>query len=444
MSTTLYIIDQTSILPKGTCQTLYRLVLLDSDCSIEDYYLVKNVRRYIKISGESYEKLLTDIPKENTISFTSHNNIIIPDERNGYYLGDITDLIPICTKYLPPKIIKDVTKKGHDINIRILREIGIDVSSINDKTLIDIRDLNKKDSTKKNYITALIYHHIDNIDYVTMLRKELDLYNKQIKQLINKNIKTDTQKKNFISWNRVIEITNRLRDIGLTKYHIILSLYTLMYPRRILDYSRMHYLENISAQSNDIILYLDNTKTQIVSSPQSCKGDINKNYFGKYDSMYVFVFNNYKTVNKYGTQILEVDHELSTILVKYIADNNIQSGKNILELTDNQLCLSLNKIFNIYENKDISASMLRHIYLSDNYNTLNIDEKRIIGIKMGHSIEMQAEYVKIDKDYVNESSELDTSREKGLFLKKGCRKSEEEKKESRRLRNLKFRNKNIQ
>ena len=60
---------------------------------------------------------------------------------------------------------------------------------------------------------------------------------------------------------------------------------------------------------------------------------------------------------------------------------------------------------------------------------------------MGHSVEMQAEYVKIDKEYINESIELDTSRERILFLEKGCRKSESEKKESRRLRNLKFRNK---
>lgn len=47
---------------------------------------------------------------------------------------------------------------------------------------------------------------------------------------------------------------------------------------------------------------------------------------------------------------------------------------------------------------------------SDNYYTLNIDEKRIIGIKMGHSIEIQAEYVKIDMVEVKESEVLNILR----------------------------------
>jgi hypothetical protein len=62
---------------------------------------------------------------------------------------------------------------------------------------------------------------------------------------------------------------------------------------------------------------------------------------------------------------------------------------NKKHIPDNGITRILNKIFN----KKIGSSMLRHIYLSDKYGQQKEDMKQD-SIKMGHSINQQADYIK--------------------------------------------------
>lgn len=429
----IYIINQ-QVVKQYTNGVLYKVILSDDIDSIYKNYLKKDIIYIIDNESNLLEKYICIINeiKKNKKMKIDYN----------YYLGDITDLLNICKMYTNIPIIidkqitkktelKEVTKNGHKAILNILKKI-IDIENIDIESLKVINNLDKKDSTKKNYITALISYYRSKEDnkyknIIELLVNEMNKYSQKIDIIIKNNTKTETQKENFSSWSRVLDINNRLNELGKTNdkiqyYNIILSLYTKMCPRRIADYSNLYYIETPPVDSDNQILYVDNNKICKNVGKNKYEHIGEKNYFGKYKDMYVFVFNNYKTNYSYKKQILEVDKDLANMIVEYIAKNNIKYEQNIFNLSDNKLKYTLQNIFKTYENKKISASMLRHIYLSDNISNQSIWEKEFIGLKMGHSIDMQTKYIKYDKENVKESIELDISREGKLLGKNGSRK----------------------
>lgn len=387
---------------------------------------------------------------------------------HNYFLGTLQELLSICKIYIDKVnikpdnsktiqesyILKNNTIKNHEGNLKVLQKI-INIDNIDETALKIIDDLKKSDATKKNYIAALKYYYrINKKDSDTLMLTErllntsMEKYCQQIDTFIKSNTKSIVQSNNFISWSRVLEISERLfilsKENHLFEYYsIILALYVKMYPRRITDYSNLHYAEHLNIIDNAQILYLDHT--QIDQNIMKPVHDIDgtKNYFGKHNNMYVFVFNNYKTNFTYKKQIIEVNTELANMIMKYIQQNKIVDDQNIFNLTDAKLKYTLQKIFEVYENKKISASMLRHIYLSDNIDTQNIREREIIGLKMGHSISMQQKYIKYDYDNINPlSPNLDISRENKLLGGKGCRKkykNDDEIREARKRNTKKYR-----
>jgi hypothetical protein len=110
-----------------------------------------------------------------------------------------------------------------------------------------------------------------------------------------------------------------------------------------------------------------------------------------------FIFQNYKTAKSYGKQECEITKPLKLVLNKWfkvipdscdfvLFDNKYQP------LTSPQMTHRLNEIFG----RKISTSMLRHIYLTNKFKNIDLDELQKTATEMGNSPMQALLYVKKD------------------------------------------------
>jgi hypothetical protein len=109
-----------------------------------------------------------------------------------------------------------------------------------------------------------------------------------------------------------------------------------------------------------------------------------------------FVFNNYKTVKTYGACFIDIPKELLTIIKKYLkiipeGQDNLLFNRNGHAINESDMRRRLNGIFE----KNISTSMLRHIYLTGKYSFVNLKEMTEDAVAMGTSVGQLMQYVKI-------------------------------------------------
>ena len=125
-----------------------------------------------------------------------------------------------------------------------------------------------------------------------------------------------------------------------------------------------------------------------------------RNFDTKTDNYYKggkFYFNQYKTKDKYGLQVLDVPKELNTLIKKWIKLNKndyllFSSNKN--HLSSSQITRILNKAFN---GKHVSTDMLRHIFLTNQYKDIpKLNDMESLAADMGHSLNTALQYIKRD------------------------------------------------
>ena len=242
----------------------------------------------------------------------------------------------------------------------------------------------KNDNTRKSYVASIV---------ATLNRQKGKVWedlNKYYKALFLKerNIfaekptheKSETQEKNWISWDEVMSIFNKLKekadevekkprlsnaDKKIMEHYMILALYVLQPPRR-----------------NDwYYMVLGNGD------------DKNKNYVDLKEKKYHF--NNYKTAKTSGKEVIDIPDEIIPCLKSYISKMNLSDGDYLLFPDDetrtnsNRMTKALNSIIG----KKVGASMLRHIYLSNKYGKVMKDQQDDAEF-MAHSVSMQKDYVK--------------------------------------------------
>ena len=244
-----------------------------------------------------------------------------------------------------------------------------------------------KDTTKRGYLISI----------VSVLKSQGEPFNKLYKKYyktmldVNKiindippNTKTETQTKNWITWDEVMEVYNKLKSIKFKKGkwdeemrdtyldYLILSLYVLLPPRRNKD-----YLQMVVAVKPKLI-------------------DLEDKKFNWFDVQNKqFIFNNHKT-SKLQKEPLKVDipDELMNILKVWIDHNPDKKnwtgclfGNNNTKI--NFITRRLNKLFY----KKISSSMLRHIYLSSKYKDVLAEQEKDSKL-MSHNMDTQKDYIK--------------------------------------------------
>lgn len=203
--------------------------------------------------------------------------------------------------------------------------------------------------------------------------------------------KTDTQQMNWIKWDDVLAKRNELQEklpTSKTKLlsvamwnnmlsYVILCLYTMIPPRRNLDYQNLYVVK----KWND-------------------KMDTDKNYYDL--SAQKLIFNKYKTSKAHGKQEIDIgdNKELRDALSLYIQfhpDRKKPEYRLLVNMDGSALASinSITRILNKIFDKNIGSTMLRHVYLSDKYK-LDMDEMKKDADAMGHNLSTQRDYIKTD------------------------------------------------
>ena len=244
-----------------------------------------------------------------------------------------------------------------------------------------------KNTSKRTYLTPVLIilrdSHADS-NALEVYEKMNQQYRLEYKNIMDDNVKTETQEKNWMDWKSVLEIANKhIDEVAYFKdkkaiqnnkekkqldYALIASLYTMLPPAR-LDFHNMN-------------VYKD-------KSPDELPSDENYILMNKKEKMKI-VLNNYKTEGKYGKKELIVSPKLKKVIKLYLKFND----KILDGVTENNLGKMIKKVFTSGE-KSLTLNLLRHVYISDKVNTKVLKKNKKIADGMMHSSGMQVGYSKI-------------------------------------------------
>jgi integrase len=269
---------------------------------------------------------------------------------------------------------------------------------LKDVSAIEQRLAKYKENTKRGYLISIV--SALSLDKSNKQKQKLydDYYklmmdkNKELKKVEASGEKTETQEKNWITWDEVSSHMNQLEDkiksfagnkeINEHQYNVllqgmILALYVYKAPRRN-EYQKMNIVKSDTGLPIDTN-YLDMDKK-------------------------TFTFNTYKTARKEGQIREEIPPELQRVIQTYLKFHPLLKGKKVIKGTNvpflvyydgkplsqvNAITRILNKIFG----KKVGSSMLRHIYLSSKYGNV-LQEMKEDATAMSHSVDTQKDYIK--------------------------------------------------
>jgi hypothetical protein len=195
-------------------------------------------------------------------------------------------------------------------------------------------------------------------------KKALEFYTNQM-NLINAELKDSTKKSDRylneeVSWDYIIQKRDALPKASVE--YVLMCLFTMMPPRRNLDYIAK------------------------IGKPQE-----NSNW---YDGVN-FYFGNYKTKGAYHTQVVPVPTELKHVIEYYLDHrpfkcNDLLVKRNGLSFKTKDIQMALNKVIE----KKVGCTMLRSIYLSSKYKDV-LEDMKEDATAMGTSTSIiQQTYVK--------------------------------------------------
>lgn len=236
-------------------------------------------------------------------------------------------------------------------------------------------------TTIKTILSAL-YSITGNEIYHT----EMMALSQKISKAVAKQEKTQKQEDNWMSFEQVERTVKSVHQIAkrflnsktpltpeelqVAQEYIILCLTTGIFipPRRTKDWTDMK---------------LRGQKTGKHDTPEH-------NYI-RGDTIH---FINYKTAKAYGEQTVEMPTALKRILTKW---KKINPHQWLLVMSDGAQMTNvrLNQILNKIFQRNISTSMLRHIYISDKMGGMPaLQDMKDLAEHMGHSVMQQMEYIK--------------------------------------------------
>jgi hypothetical protein len=281
---------------------------------------------------------------------------------------------------LNEKSIKAYNSTLKNIYEKVYPNTEISVKRFNN-TKAFLKYLEDVEFNKRKSILSALLAITGKEQYRESMLADIETYNDQVRT----NEKTDREKENWVTAD---EIQNKYDEYK--QYFDVFSKYN---GKKELPMSKIQLAQDF------IILCL--CAGLFIAPRRSLDYTLCKvnNYDETEDNVYadgVFVFNKYKTAHKYGTMMLEVPTELESILTIWI--NNCPETDLLLfdrkmqELTPVKLNQRLNKIFN---GKKVGVSMLRHIYITEKYDSgVDVAEMRDMAEDMGHSVDQAINYYK--------------------------------------------------
>lgn len=299
------------------------------------------------------------------------------------------------------RIIKASTKAGYEQRLKKLND-GKDVENYaflyNIEIVMDkIKDLTL--GTQRNYIISIVQALRDVPVMSSVLEKYTTIMNDMNTALKKNNTKSVVQKENWCTQEQIEGVYKTLLDSNIDLFVskkkigseiewdkvlevVILALYVLQAPRRILDYTAMYIVKKMPKEIDQSINYYD------LSSD-------------------TFYFNNYKTAGTYKTQSFKAPSKLATLLESYVKIHPVKltaTGKipmlckfngSLFEKTY-AITKILNRVFKRDLGKRVSVNLLRNIYLTTKFGP-KVAELSDTASKMGTSSNtIENQYIKID------------------------------------------------
>ena len=245
-------------------------------------------------------------------------------------------------------------------------KVPVDLLFLKDtKAILDQIEAIPNPNTRRGAIIAVVSVLKDNKKF----KKEYEQYHAEmmkINAVLNKeSFKSDATKakqesvkmdgilgiqKELAAVVPLIQKKRKITDEQLQQLHdlVVASIYTLLPPRRNIDYSEM-----------------------VVGAPSE---DKTKNYY----HAGIFYFNCYKTKGTYKQQVIDVPAELNDILKLWIKFK--PKGENLLvklpagdKYKPTEMTGLLKKVF---RNDSFGVSVLRNVFLSDKYSGAMADLKK--------------------------------------------------------------------
>jgi hypothetical protein len=253
----------------------------------------------------------------------------------------------------------------------------------NTDKLMKAVDEKKTPNTAKNYLAAIVkLMRVAELDD-EYIKPFVERMNNKIEETKPSPEWNEKQKANLMSLEEIETKRDNLIK-GITNFqnrenydkllnHMILSLYTMIPPRRN-EYYNM----------------------EIIKSPSEIQDG--KNYLLWRHKNKQFIFQNYKTSKKYGKQVEPIPQRLQYVIDHYLKQREkiaLSSNRFLVKYGDldiensNELTRRLNKVLG----KNVAASMLRHIYLTETLGD-TVSKMEEIAQDMGHSVSQQREYIK--------------------------------------------------
>lgn len=331
--------------------------------------------------------------------------------------GKSSDLL--CKKIMKSRNIKESSCKTYMSALRKLRnkinpgyenELSDTYFLQNYKKVMAIIDDEKKLTSKKNKLTAVLVALNTDKPKNTEL---IDKYGNKLKELtdeymtfLNSQQKTETQKKNWISYDELITVVNKVykevkhrginkikkgdvisnKHFDLLQQYVILRTY-ITFPLRndfadmkIYKAADFRKLTKDEKTKGNFLILLSNNKKQ-------------------------FRLNQYKNSRFLGSKKLDVQSPLNRTINIWLKVNT--SGYYLVKtdrkrpMSPNDITKFLNKIFMKYTKKRIAASMIRHIVITNllkDEKTIKEKEEQAKKIEnmFLHSKSMNDHYRKID------------------------------------------------
>jgi len=260
-----------------------------------------------------------------------------------------------------------------------------------------------KPNTRRGYLISIVSvlgTQLINKSFLKLHKKyydEMMRINSEIKETPT-DVMSHQQSENWLNWTSVLEKFKLLREsirkfsenkiISEVQYNLllslmVLSLYIFNSPRRNKDYADMKIIRPYKDEIDHNYLDYDNRK---------------------------FIFNIYKTAKTEGKKELPINDELYDIINLYLKFHPLLKGKKLSKkvnlpflvyydgtefCADNCITRVLN---NIFKPKKVSSSLLRHIYLTHEFGD-EVQKMKQVASDMGHSTNMQKEYIKDDSNF---------------------------------------------
>lgn len=288
------------------------------------------------------------------------------------------------------KLAENVSPNSYIQYARIYKLLGLKTGAeLEDVPLIWAKIEDKSANTRKNYLASIVklLRMMPDTDtnkkliqqYSAKMNTEIENtkpsnhYNEKQKANLMTMTEIDKIRDNMLAGIKPGDFTKRINYDTLLD-HMILSLYTLQPPRR------NEFFDMVIAKS---LTELDDSHNWLLWTPKKKE----------------FIFQRYKTAKTYGSERMTIDKRLVDIIKNYLKYRDqiaLPGNKNFLVKYGNQNFENSNDItrrLNRALGKNIGASMLRHIYLSEKYGSVIKMMEKDAGA-LGHSTEQQREYIK--------------------------------------------------